>query len=192
FRVSAIRRSQSAGSSVGTVIAAVSNHGGCHPVGLALAAQQRGFKAEVWINQTSALFVDGVRDEANKQIVELVDTCFKQQAEQESLPVNYANITQDNLFSALQSGALALMSVILLLCAVTGSSAFADPIERGLTLCILAAAHFSQFIFNVPVLNAGERQGESYWNVRSGPMLFIFVMDGAQAIINLGAAIMQF
>lgn len=94
-----------------TTIFMTSGHGGCHPVGLALAAQQRGFKAEVWINQTSALFVDGVRDEANKQIVELVDTCFKQQAEQEGLPVNYANITQDNLFSALQSGALALVLI---------------------------------------------------------------------------------
>ncbi len=90
------------------------------------------------------------------------------------------------------NGALALMSVILLTCVVTGSAAFTDQTERGWLLCILAAAHFSQFIFNVPVLNAGERLGESYWNVRSGPMLFIFVMDGAQAIINLGAAIMQF
>lgn len=94
-----------------TTIFMTSGHGGCHPVGLALAAQQRGFKAEVWINQTGALFVDGVRDEANKQIVELVDTCFKQQAEQQNLPLNYANITQDTLFSALQSGALALVLI---------------------------------------------------------------------------------
>ncbi len=34
-----------------TTIFMTSGHGGCHPVGLALAAQQRGFKAEVWINQ---------------------------------------------------------------------------------------------------------------------------------------------
>jgi hypothetical protein len=61
------------------------------------------------------------------------------------------------------NGAFALMSVVLLICAVTGSAAFAGPFERGLLLCILSAAHFSQFIFNVPVLRAGERQGESYW-----------------------------
>jgi hypothetical protein len=90
------------------------------------------------------------------------------------------------------NGAFALMSAILLYCAVTGSAAFTDPIERGLLLCVLAAAHFSQFIFNVPVLLAGELQGESYWRVRSGPMLFIFVVDAAETVINLGAAFFQF
>jgi hypothetical protein len=89
------------------------------------------------------------------------------------------------------NGAFALMSALLLLCVFTGSSAFADPGERGLLLCVLAAAHFSQFIFNVPVLMAGERQGETYWFVRSGPMLFIFVVDAVETVINLGAAAIQ-
>jgi hypothetical protein len=90
------------------------------------------------------------------------------------------------------NGAFALMSAVLLGCALTGPSVFVSPMERGLLLCILSAAHFSQFIFNVPVLRNGERQGESYWNVRSGPMLFIFVVDAAETVINLGAAIIQF
>jgi hypothetical protein len=90
------------------------------------------------------------------------------------------------------NGAFALMSAVLLVCALTGSSMFTDPVERGVILCLLAAAHFSQFIFNVPVLQAGERQGESLWPVRSGPMLFIFVVDAAETVINLGAGIMQF
>ena len=90
------------------------------------------------------------------------------------------------------NGAFAFMSAALLICALTGSAAFADSFERGVLLCVLAAAHFSQFIFNVPVLKAGERQGESYWNVQSGPMLFIFVVDAAQTVINLGAALIQF
>jgi hypothetical protein len=90
------------------------------------------------------------------------------------------------------NGAFALLSAVLLGCAVAGSSAFADPFERGLLLCVLAAAHFSQFIFNVPVLRAGERQGESYWHVRSGPMLFIFVVDAVETLIALAAAAIQF
>jgi ribosomal protein S18 acetylase RimI-like enzyme len=94
-----------------TTIFMTSGHGGCHPVGLALAAKQRGFQAEVWINQTGALFVDGVRGEEKKQIVELVDTCFKQQAQLHGLQLHYANITQDTLFTALQSGALALVLI---------------------------------------------------------------------------------
>jgi hypothetical protein len=90
------------------------------------------------------------------------------------------------------NGAFALMCAVLLGCILSGNSAFTDPTERGLLLCVLAAAHFSQFIFNVPVLRAGERQGESYWSVRSGPMLFIFFIDAIETMINLGAAIIQF
>ena len=94
-----------------TTIFMTSGHGGCHPIGLALAAQQRGFEIAVWINQTTPLFVDGVRNEQNKQIVELVDTCFKQQAEKQGLKLHYANITQEILFGALQSGALAIVLI---------------------------------------------------------------------------------
>jgi hypothetical protein len=81
---------------------------------------------------------------------------------------------------------------ILLACVVTSSRAFVGPIERSLLLLVLSAAHFSQFIFNVPILKAGERLGESYWAVRSGPMLFIFVIDAVETVINLGAAAIQF
>jgi hypothetical protein len=90
------------------------------------------------------------------------------------------------------NGAFALMSAVLLGCALAGAEVFVDPMERGLLLCVLAAAHFSQFIFNVPILRNGERQGDSYWNVRSGPMFFIFVVDALETVINLGAAIIQF
>jgi len=90
------------------------------------------------------------------------------------------------------NGALALLSILLFVLWASGSALFADPLERGLLLLVLAAAHFSQFIFNVPVLKNGERQGESYWYVMSGPMYFIFVMDAAQAGLNLLAALLQF
>lgn len=90
------------------------------------------------------------------------------------------------------NSALALFSFILLGLWVTGAPVFEDPIERAVILGIFAAAHFSQFIFNVPVLRNGERQGQAYWYVKSGPMLFIFVMDAAQTLIALGATAAQF
>jgi hypothetical protein len=89
------------------------------------------------------------------------------------------------------NGAFALLCVILLILTGLGSSLFTAPGERAVILVVLAAAHFSQYIFNVPVLKNGERQGESYWMVKTGPMYFIFVMDIAQTIINGGAAILQ-
>jgi len=90
------------------------------------------------------------------------------------------------------NGAFALLSIILLVLWALGSPLFADPMERAALLFVLATAHFSQFIFNVPVFKNGERQGESFWYVMSGPMYFIFVMDAAQAILNFLAAAAQF
>jgi len=43
-----------------TTIFMTTGHGGCHPLGLALAASQRGFSVEVLINTEGPLFVDGV------------------------------------------------------------------------------------------------------------------------------------
>ena len=90
------------------------------------------------------------------------------------------------------NGAFAALSIVLFILWATGSSLFTAPGERGALLIILAASHFSQFIFNVPILMNGERQGEAYWYVLSGPMLFIFVMDAAQTVLNLVAGLLQF
>ena len=89
------------------------------------------------------------------------------------------------------NAAFALMSLVLLVLALVGSPLFAEPGERAIVLFILGAAHFSQFWFNVPVLRNGERQGEAYWPVLSGPMLMIFVVDAAEALLHLGAGLLQ-
>lgn len=89
------------------------------------------------------------------------------------------------------NAAFALMSFILFALALSGSDLFAASSERAIVLFILAAAHFSQFYFNVPVLRNGERQGGAYWPVLSGPMLTIFVVDAVEALIHLGACALQ-
>ncbi|MEM1140644.1 MAG: hypothetical protein AAGH45_12260 [Pseudomonadota bacterium] len=89
------------------------------------------------------------------------------------------------------NAAFALMSLLLLSLALAGSPLFTAPGERAIALLILASAHFSQFYFNLPVLRNGERQGEAYWPVLSGPMLMIFVVDAGQTVICLGAALLQ-
>ena len=83
------------------------------------------------------------------------------------------------------------MSLVLLVLALTGSALFTAPGERAIVLFVLAAAHFSQFYYNVPVLRNGERQGEAYWPVLSGPMRTIFLVDAAEAVINLAAGLLQ-
>ena len=94
-----------------TTIFMTSGHGGCHPIGLALAAKRRQFSVEVWINQTGTLFIDGVRSEEKKQVVELVDNCFKREALEQEIKIHYANITQDKLISAFKAGAIPLILI---------------------------------------------------------------------------------
>ncbi len=94
-----------------TTIFMTSGHGGCHPVGLALAAKRRQFSVEVWINQTGTLFIDGVRSEEKKQVVELVDNCFKREAAEQKIKIHYANITQGELISAFKAGAIPLILI---------------------------------------------------------------------------------
>jgi hypothetical protein len=82
--------------------------------------------------------------------------------------------------------ALALLSTMLLL----GQDLFVAPAERAILLVAFGVAHFTQFLINVPVAVRGGRQGEVFWDVLSGPMLFIFVVDAAMTILNLTCAVM--
>jgi ribosomal protein S18 acetylase RimI-like enzyme len=94
-----------------TTIFMTSGHGGCHPIGLALAAKRRQFEVEVWVNQTSTLFIDSVRSEEKKRVVELVDNSFKREAEQQGIKVHYANISQSDLIGAFKAGAIPLILI---------------------------------------------------------------------------------
>lgn len=88
-----------------TTIYMTSGHGGCHPIGLALAAQRRGFETEVWINQRGPLFLDGVRQEEKKHIIETVHYDYEHKAIAHGVPIHYRDITQDDLIAAFQGGA---------------------------------------------------------------------------------------
>lgn len=94
-----------------TTIFMTTGHGGCHPIGLALAARRRQFRVEVWINQTGPLFIDGVRNEGKKQVVELVDSCFKREAKAQEIKIHYADITQNELINAFKAGAIPLILI---------------------------------------------------------------------------------
>jgi hypothetical protein len=79
------------------------------------------------------------------------------------------------------NAAFALFSLLVLF----WDEKFPQPLQKSLFTLVFAAAHGSQFIYNVPIARMGGRQGESYWNVLSGPMLFIFVVDATLAAANL-------
>ena len=80
--------------------------------------------------------------------------------------------------------ALSLLALMLLL----RLDLFVAPAEQAILLFAFAIAHASQFAINVPVALRGGRIGESYWDVASGPMLFIFVVDALMTLLDLACA----
>ena len=94
-----------------TTVFMTSGHGGCHPIGLALAAKARRFEVEVWINRRGPLFVDSVRSEDKKQVIELVDTIFKRRAAEAGIVVRYREVTQAALITAFKAGAIPLILI---------------------------------------------------------------------------------
>ncbi|SDK45214.1 GNAT family N-acetyltransferase/peptidase C39 family protein [Microbulbifer yueqingensis] len=94
-----------------TTIFMASGHGGCHPVGLALAMHARGFATSVYVSQATALFVDGVRSAEKKQVIRQVDADFRRAARAAAIPVETADFSQAQLEQWLEQGALALLMV---------------------------------------------------------------------------------
>jgi len=80
-----------------TTIYMTSGHGGCSPLGLALAAWNRGFRVELYLNTQEPLFLDGVRSEEKKAVMALVHQDFMEQISATDIALNYSNITLADL-----------------------------------------------------------------------------------------------
>ncbi|MBF1802582.1 GNAT family N-acetyltransferase/peptidase C39 family protein [Alloalcanivorax profundimaris] len=94
-----------------TTIFMTAGHGGCHPLGLALAARRRGLNAEVYCNQRGPLFLDSVRDENKKRVIETVHGHFEEEARALAIPVHYQELTATRLDRALQNGEVAIVLI---------------------------------------------------------------------------------
>lgn len=87
-----------------TTIFMTSGHGGCHPLGLALAGHERGFEVEVYSTQVNNLFVDGVRSEHKKSIMRIVEQDFIEQAKEAGIRVHKNEIQLAQIEKALAKG----------------------------------------------------------------------------------------
>jgi ribosomal protein S18 acetylase RimI-like enzyme len=94
-----------------TTIFMTSGHGGCHPLGLALAARRRGFHAEVWLNKRGPLFMDGVRSEKKKTIIETVHADYAAQSKAAGIPVHRKAIDLKTLREACDRGAVPIVLI---------------------------------------------------------------------------------
>lgn len=94
-----------------TTIFMTSGRGGCHPVGLALSAVKRGFAAEVWINQQTTLFLEGVRNPDKKTVLHVVDQHFRLQAQQQNIPVHPEEVSQVQIQHWLDNGDVVIILI---------------------------------------------------------------------------------
>ncbi|SFC22207.1 Ribosomal protein S18 acetylase RimI [Marinospirillum celere] len=94
-----------------TSIFMTTGHGGCGPRGLALAAWNRGFKVELWINREGPLFTRGVRDVTKKEVLTLVHQEFAAQMQATDILEHQTEVTQDHLLQTLEAGGVPLVLI---------------------------------------------------------------------------------
>jgi hypothetical protein len=92
----------------------------------------------------------------------------------------FSTLSASVRFLGAMNFAFALLSALVL----ANLSLFDDPRQRALLAAVFAAAHAGQFLCNVPIAIGGGRRGEALWDVLSGPMLFIFVVDFTLMLAN--------
>ncbi|OPX55539.1 ribosomal-protein-alanine acetyltransferase [Oceanospirillum multiglobuliferum] len=94
-----------------TTIFMMSGHGGCSPHGLALSAAKRGFAVELYVNTEQVPFIESVRDEQKKQIIEAVHQNFLDQIAQTDIALHQEDLTPERLKAHLEQGA-SILSLI--------------------------------------------------------------------------------
>jgi len=87
-----------------TTIFMAAGHGGCSPYGLALSAWHRGLDVTLYINQEEAPFLDGVRDEEKKSVIQEVHDDFIKEIKTTGIKIKVQNLEPAELDRILQSG----------------------------------------------------------------------------------------
>jgi hypothetical protein len=82
-------------------------------------------------------------------------------------------------------GGMNLAFCLLAALVLVQTELFAAAHERVILLIVFSVAHATQFAINVPIARRGGRIGTAYWDVLTGPMLFIFIVDAAMATVSL-------
>lgn len=94
-----------------TTIFMTSGHGGCGPLGLALAAHRRGFAVTVYVSDPGVPLVDSVRNPEKKEVMRLVHEDMLAEAEQRGIPVNYETLSIQDLEVCWNAGVVPLVLI---------------------------------------------------------------------------------
>jgi ribosomal protein S18 acetylase RimI-like enzyme len=94
-----------------TSIYLISAPGGCDPLGMAVTAARRGFKAEVHVNQPGPYFIDQRKGEQRRDVMEEAQGIFIRQAEALGIPIRHKPLDLEHLLAALDRGAVAVVLI---------------------------------------------------------------------------------
>lgn len=87
-----------------TTVFMTRGHGGCGPLGLALAAHRRGFPVRVRVTQSGPLFARSVRHPDKRAVLHLVHEAFAAEATAAGIPVEIGPVEASDLDAALAAG----------------------------------------------------------------------------------------
>jgi ribosomal protein S18 acetylase RimI-like enzyme len=94
-----------------TTVFMTSGHGGCAPLGLALAAWRRGFDVETSVSDETELFTDSVRSEDKKAVIRLVERRFLVELGETGILIDTAPPSAADLVDRLARGGMPLVLI---------------------------------------------------------------------------------
>lgn len=94
-----------------TTVFMMSGPGGCEPFGLAVAAYEHGLASEILVSVHGALFLQSVRSEEKRRVMELAQVDFRRRAEQYGIGTHYRSFGLDDVREALAAGRLVVVLV---------------------------------------------------------------------------------
>jgi ribosomal protein S18 acetylase RimI-like enzyme len=89
-----------------TTVFMTSGLGGCGALGLALAAQRRGFDVEVSVSNETEIFVNSVRSEEKKEVIRLVEQQFVRELSNAEVRIRHRPLTAKNIKERLERGGI--------------------------------------------------------------------------------------
>ena len=94
-----------------TTVFMMSGPGGCEPFGLAVTAFEHGLSARILVSFHGALFLQSVRSEEKRRVMELAQVDFRSRADAYGIPVEYRAFGLDDVRGALAAGNLVVVLV---------------------------------------------------------------------------------
>lgn len=94
-----------------TTVYMLSGPGGCEPFGLAVCAFENGLKPQIYVSSREYLFLNSVRDQRKRQIMEITQSDFRDQAKKANIPVYHRSFTLKDIKKALATGAVVLVLI---------------------------------------------------------------------------------